>query len=94
MKVGIRQKVLNDEKIKKVKKPKALKDNDELWICGQWQKDYKMWEFQGVFLNRDKAIDACKNIRYFIFPALLNKELPIETVILDVCEYPYQKGKS
>ena len=67
----------------------ALKNNNELWICGQWQEGYKMWEFQGVFSNRVKAIKACKNRRYFIFPSLLNKELPMETVIPDGFEYPY-----
>jgi hypothetical protein len=83
------------ERIKKVKKQKALKNNDELWICGQWQEDYKMWEFQGVFSNRVKAIKACKNERYFIFPSSLNKELPMETVIPDGFEYPYNtKEKS
>lgn len=90
------------EEEKKEKKQKVLKDikedkdinNDELWICGQWQEDFKLWEFQGVFSSRAKAIKACKNIRYFIFPALLNKELPMETVIPDGFEYPHHtKGK-
>lgn len=77
------------KEIKKEKKQKILKNNSELWICGQWKGDFKLWEFQGVFSNRVKAIKACKNERYFIFPSSLNKELPMETVIPYGFEYPY-----
>ena len=53
---------------------------------GEWPN--VVWDFQGVFSDRQKAVDACRNERYAIFPAHLNQELPDEPVIPSGVEYP------
>lgn len=58
----------------------------KLWLCGQHVG--KSWEFQGVFSTRQKAIDACKTLNYFIAPIFLNEELPKEPVTFKDYEYP------
>ena len=66
----------------------------KLWLCGQlkgkWSPKGSKWEFQGIFSNKKKAVKACKNENYFIFPIKLDQELPVETVIPS--EYYYPKG--
>lgn len=64
----------------------------ELWVCGQLKGSYdergSVWEFQGVFQNEQRAIDACKNENYFIFPVELDKEFPDKSVFLPRTYYP------
>lgn len=65
--------------------------NKKLWLCGQYKKgNYPnvIWEFQGIFNTKKKAINACKNKNYFIFPIILNKECNEETEIMDETYYP------
>ena len=65
---------------------------NELWICGQlkgeWEETGSIWEFQGVFSSEEKAHNACRNENYFIFPAKLDEELPVESVLPDRASYP------
>lgn len=64
----------------------------ELWICGKWISGDSIsgvvWEYQGVFFSKTKAVSACKNRNYFIAPANIDKEIPDETVAWVGLEYP------
>ena len=64
----------------------------ELWICGQlkgkWSPKGSKWEFQGVFSKRSKAVKACKNSNYFIYPVCLNQEYPMTSILPTDFEYP------
>jgi hypothetical protein len=68
-----------------------------LWICGQHfeSKDQpnRCWEFQGVFDDEDKAIAACSENSFFIFPAELNEPLPTETLQPAGAYYPRLETK-
>ena len=48
----------------------------KLWICGKYIrgkiKDV-VWEFNGVYDNKEVAIKECKDKDYFIAPAVLNE---------------------
>lgn len=74
-----------------------MSENTELWCCGQlkkiWNKGDHTWEFQGCFSTKEKAIAACKTQNYFIFPIVLDKELPSETVEAPNCEWPLHGEK-
>ena len=39
-----------------------------------------VWDFQGVFTSEERALEACKDRSYFVGPAVLNKELPYDTI--------------
>lgn len=66
----------------------------KLWICGQlrgkWKPNGSIWEFQGVFSTKPKAIKACRNSKYFIFSAKLDEELPDETLYPPDAVYPIE----
>jgi hypothetical protein len=70
----------------------------ELWICGQlkgkWSPKGSKWEFQGVFSKRSKAVKACKNSNYFIYPVCLNEEYPLTSVLPTDFEYPFSDKTS
>jgi len=68
-----------------------LTTNVELWVCGQNIADVEqgcVWEIQGVFSTQEKAIKACKNLRFFVAPLYLDKELPQKTTEWPECVYP------
>lgn len=48
-----------------------------VWICGK-VLDWRLnrWIFEGVFSSRRAAEAACRDRRYFIGPAELNRSLP------------------
>jgi|SaaInl8_200m_RNA_FD_contig_21_1026747_length_281_multi_3_in_0_out_0_1 hypothetical protein len=50
----------------------------QLWIVGKVSnsENYKEWEFQGIFEDKQKAINTCETELYFIAPAQLNKTIP------------------
>lgn len=64
----------------------------ELWLCGQligkWSKTGSVWAFQGIFTTKQKAINACRTSKYFIYPVQLDEELPVESVMPERYEYP------
>lgn len=62
----------------------------ELWIVGKIKsrKHYKQWEFQGVFNDEQKAVNACRTWKYFVAPAILNRESPDETREWEGLYYP------
>jgi hypothetical protein len=63
----------------------------ELWICGKFieETEYgRVWEFAGVFADKDLAIKACLDENYFIGPAILNEYLPEESMEWDGAYYP------
>lgn len=74
----------------------------DLWIVGQhtgglWdEKDKKWfrctWEFQGVFDDKQKAIDACINKNYWVAPITLNEKIPHETSDFKDFFYPIQES--
>lgn len=62
-----------------------------LWVVGKYIDDEDsgiVWEFGGVFDDKDKAIAACQNKYYFIGPVKLNKTLPEEAVEWAGAYYP------
>lgn len=69
----------------------------ELWICGQYRSGGDngvgdvVWDFQGVFSTRAKALAACRNRNYFIAPVVLDREVPDETEEMPGYEYPLHK---
>lgn len=48
----------------------------------------RVWECQGVFDSRDRAISECRDWRYCICPIVLNEPAPKETVEFPNAEYP------
>ena len=57
-----------------------------LWIVGQVKSHG--WEFQGVFLSKERAIAACRTDQYFIGPATINESLPHERRVWEGAYYP------
>jgi hypothetical protein len=68
----------------------------ELWICGQligeWKASASVWEFQGAFSNKELAVAACRDERYFIFSYVLDAECPHESVLATDTYYPKANG--
>ena len=63
----------------------------ELWICGKYlsgPKSEVAWDFQGIFDDKEKAIAACRDEKYFIAPAVLNKNLPDDQIDWPGAYYP------
>lgn len=64
----------------------------QLWLCGQCKSGEKLesiiWEFQGIYSTRTKAVAACRNSNYFICPVTLDEELLDETMQMPDTEYP------
>lgn len=63
----------------------------QLWIVGQFREQApggNVWDFQGVFANRDLAVAACRSPDYFIAPAGLNESIPDDAQEWPGCEYP------
>jgi len=66
-------------------------DNLTLWVVGQYRAETdagNVWDIQGVFSTREKALAACRGPNYFIGPIKLNEELPDETVEWPGREWP------
>jgi hypothetical protein len=63
-----------------------------IWLCGQYKSGEVpnvIWEIQGVFSSKGKALSACRNRNYFIAPLEIDKEFPDETTEpLSGVEYP------
>jgi len=52
-----------------------------------------VWEFQGIFSSREKAVNACISENYFIFSCELDLEIPKEKVPMPETCYPFaEKG--
>lgn len=67
-------------------------NSEKIWVVGQYLGRY-IWELQGVFTEKKKALDACLNQNYFIIEVPLNHPLPDETIEYEP-EYPkIDKGK-
>jgi hypothetical protein len=54
----------------------------------EWEDTGIVWAFQGVFDDEKKADAACKDASYFIFPAVLNQELPREDKDAENVRFP------
>lgn len=67
---------------------------NDLWIVGKNSSGDHIpsgsivWEFQGVFSSRDKAVKACRSRFYFIAPATLDEEICDQHEPWPGCEYP------
>lgn len=62
-----------------------------LYVVGQFRLHLPVgdvWDLQGVFSDRDKAVAACRNETYFLFPVELDAEAPDEPVVPPGLEYP------
>jgi len=75
--------------------------DQELWLVqqfvgGYWSEREQNWvdcvyEFQGIFDSREKAVAACLNERYLINKVSLNKPSPDEKVFFPDTEFPLRK---
>jgi hypothetical protein len=77
-------------------RPKAGGGGD-LWFVGQYRAETQsgiVWDLQGVFGGKERAIAACRNEHYFIAPIAPNVELPDETVEIPGCYYPLPETRN
>ena len=76
---------------KRPEPPKGQSVIKELWVVGKYvaeTPDGSVWEFQGIFDDKDMAISRCKNRNWFIGPCILNECFPDEKIAWPGCEYP------
>jgi len=62
-----------------------------LWIVGQFREQTPagaIWDFRGVFPDRDSAVAACRGPVYFVVPATLGEALPDDAREWPDVEYP------
>lgn len=61
----------------------------KLYLVGQ-NINYEsgLWEFSGLFDNRDLAIDSCRDENYWVAEVELNEQLPHEKVDFNFAFYP------
>jgi hypothetical protein len=61
-----------------------------VWIVGQAYTDYhpQAWELVGIFFGKEKAIEVCKDERYFIAPIEIDAVAPDESTPLPNCFFP------
>jgi len=63
----------------------------DLWLCGQYRSGELpnvIWDFQGLFSTKEKAIEACENRNYFIVPVKVDEAAPSESTEWPGVEYP------
>lgn len=65
-------------------------ESRKFWICGslsdEWDGTKTTWDFQGLFSTREKAVDACKTLKHFVFSAKENEESVIDPMeAKDLC---------
>ena len=71
----------------------------DLWLVGQFREVGRagnVWDYQGVFSSRAKAVAACRTADYFIAPVMLDQEIPDEAQEWPGVEHPVaalQAGK-
>jgi len=66
----------------------------ELWLCGKYisgEFPEVAWDFQGIFSTRDNAIEACRDVSYFICSVELDKQLSDDPVRMPDFKYPLIK---
>lgn len=65
----------------------------KVWICGQarLKADYtvRTWEIVGVFSSQEKAIQACRDMDYFVGPMIMNQAMPHEPTEWEGSFYPF-----
>ena len=67
----------------------------KLFVVGKFIRGVSggaVWEFEGVFDSREKAIAACKDKKYFIGPCLLNQTIKPGVFAWPGLFYPLAKG--
>ena len=64
----------------------------KLFLVGQ-NIDYEsgLWDFSGIFDNKDVAIDACRDENYWVAEVILNEQLSHEKVDFKFAFYPKRK---
>lgn len=61
----------------------------QVWIVGKVDRtDHRRWEFQGVYDDRQEAIDICEDETWFVAPAWMNEYIATETVSWPGAFYP------
>ena len=68
---------------------------NRVWICGQYKSGEflnTVWDLQGIFSTREKAVAACRNENYFIAPVTVDEVVPDETTSFPGVEYPLSGG--
>lgn len=72
--------------------PEVLGLASQFYLCGQFiSKTPRVWEFQGIFMNREKAVEACKDKNYFIAPFEFDKKITGEQMEWPGIEWPLRK---
>ncbi|MEW6770107.1 MAG: hypothetical protein AB1330_01760 [Bacillota bacterium] len=69
----------------------------KIWLVGQYKSGKfpnVVWELQGVFTLKKRALAACVNENCFIVPLELNKAFPEKTVESEDAYYPGFENKS
>lgn len=64
-----------------------------MWLVGQYRaetEDGPVWDYQGTYSTRERALAACRTPDYFIMATKLDAEVPHEAELVTV-EYPYQQ---
>lgn len=61
-----------------------------VWICGKVKSATidSDWEFAGVFMTKEEAIKACHTKFYFIGPAVMGEQVPVESCTWEGAYYP------
>lgn len=52
-----------------------------LWLVGQYRESAQagvVWDFQGVFSSKEKAVAACRTSSYFVVSVEVDEEAPEE----------------
>jgi len=60
------------------------------YLVNQWKGPGKA-ETQGIFSSHARAVQACRNWRYYILPLRLNVNLPDRTLKRFEYEYPIRR---
>jgi hypothetical protein len=75
-------------KFKQIIKEEVQKNiilNENIYMVGQYKSGKTpniVWEFQGIYNQKDRAIEACKTKNYFYTEIKLNQTLPEENMTL------------
>jgi hypothetical protein len=61
-----------------------------LWVVGKIQsrRNFKRWQLQGIFDDKDKAAAICQDELWFIGPVELNEPLPVYEQLWPGAFYP------
>jgi hypothetical protein len=86
--------IISDERLKVCLLEEQVMAHNILWIVGQYRFGNTgaiIWDLQGVFSSKEKAIAACKSSTWFVARLQLDEELPEESVTMPDVIWPLLK---